>query len=273
METACAADEPFAPWGAFQIFYASPEVVAAALGLPHILHAEHSAQHGHEIAEADDPSIMDGSSRGTAAPSADVWSLGLVLFEATAATPYWPPHFSPFEIVQALLGFTSLPHEANPHMLDACGELASVVGRMLAREPLRRPTLLEIGELAGNSVTDALVGFTAKEVRGTHAGEPLSCDVGCSAQQRHLVTSNACICALLCNPAVPVPCWYPGCRSNVVTGRVIAAASARSILRSRGELQLVSAGRHAIERPCALFQSAPRPGAVAAFSSCVLEWD
>lgn len=50
-------------------------------------------------------------------------------------------------------------------MLDACGELAPVVGRMLARDPRRRPGMLEIGELAGNCVVDALVGFRSSEVR------------------------------------------------------------------------------------------------------------
>lgn len=230
MKMVRAAEEPFAQWGAFDILYASPEAVAAALGLPHILHTKRSAQHGNEDTDADDPSSMDSGSPGTAAASTDVWSLGLVLFEAAAATPYWPPHFELFEIVQALLGFTSLPHEANPHMLDACGELAPVVGRMLARDPLLRPTLLEIGELAGNCVMDALVGFGAKEVRSTHTLAWLSaamCVPGTAVRGGSAswsVTDGSVLCCALWQRWYPVA---PGCRSNSVTVRAVPAASAQ----------------------------------------------
>lgn len=187
-----AAEEPFAPWGTFDLLYASPEVVAAALGLTHMLNADTSAQPG---TEADDKAEPDGkgtagSGGATAAASADVWSLGLVLFEATVAAPYWPPHFALLDIVQALLGFTSLPHEANPHMLDSCGELAPVVGRMLARDAPRRPSLLEIGELAGNCVMDALVGFQSAEVR--------------AAPQMLHVPGHACLA-----PRVRLPVHHP----------------------------------------------------------------
>lgn len=142
----------------FDLLFAAPEVVAAALGFPHILNSDRLGEGWTDATNS------NAAEPPKAAASADVWSLGMVLFESTAANPYWPSHFALLDIVQALLGFTSLPHEANPHMLDACGELAPVVGRMLSRDPLQRPSLLEIGELAGNCVMDSIVGFHASEV-------------------------------------------------------------------------------------------------------------
>eukprot|EP00892_Ulva_mutabilis_P009950 jgi/Ulvmu1/7327/UM035_0116.1 len=211
VDLACArsiGEENFGPWGTFELLFASPEVVAAALGLPHILRDACTAQDGNSAwnSVADD----GDSEPPKAAASADVWSLGMVLFEATAANPYWPSHFALLDIVQALLGFTPLPHEANPHMLESCGELAPVIGRMLSRDASSRPTLLEIGELAGNCVMDAIIGFHSSEAAVSKFIETnraaLAAEVPLDMSQRETVLRDSLHAAhrLLCGQEVRV---------------------------------------------------------------------
>jgi serine/threonine protein kinase len=148
-----SAEEPFAPWGTFDLRFAAPEVVSVALGLPIV------AKNGSSLGAAVPPPAAEASA------SADVWSFGMLLFHATAAQPYWPPEFALLDITQALLGHTSLPHECNTRMLDECGRLATLVARMLSRSPAARPTVLDIGELAAASVGDVIRGLYSKDVR------------------------------------------------------------------------------------------------------------
>lgn len=82
------AEPSHLPWGSFDIRYAAPETVAASL-------------------------------RGADAPvarAADLWALGLVLYELAAGRAYWQGH-SDEAVVHALLGLQPLPHVADPAVL------------------------------------------------------------------------------------------------------------------------------------------------------------
>lgn len=87
----CRAEEGYLPWGSFDVRYASPQVVAASL-------------------------------TQTAAPfsaAADLWSLGMILYEVAAGIPYWQG-YNHLEVVNCLLGLTRLPHEADDNCLARC---------------------------------------------------------------------------------------------------------------------------------------------------------
>jgi serine/threonine protein kinase len=127
-----------------------------------------------------DPSIVEEAE--SVAASADVWSLGMLLFCAAAGAPYWPRSFSRVDILHCLLGHSSMPHEANPHMLDAAGTLAPVVARMLSRSAEVRPSVLDVGEFAANGVTEAVMGLISTDVRSTlHACAAACCCMSAAA--------------------------------------------------------------------------------------------
>lgn len=107
---------------------------------------------------------MLGNDEGVSA-AADLWSLGMLLFYACAGGPYWPRSYKQIDMVQCLLGHSSLPHEANPHMLDAAGSLSPIVARLLSRSPEIRPTVLDVGEFASHGVCEAVMGLTSSDVR------------------------------------------------------------------------------------------------------------
>lgn len=88
------AEEGFLQWGTFDVRFAAPETVLAAL-------------------------------TQTAVPwnaAADFWSLGTVLFEVATGRPYWAG-FSNQEIVQALLAHGPLPHEGESAALEECPQV------------------------------------------------------------------------------------------------------------------------------------------------------
>jgi serine/threonine protein kinase len=85
------AEEGFLPWGTFDLCSAAPEVVLASL--------------------TQTPASFSAAS--------DMWSLGIVLYEASSGISYWQG-YNQLEITNALLGLTLLPHMADDNVLSRC---------------------------------------------------------------------------------------------------------------------------------------------------------
>jgi serine/threonine-protein kinase len=108
------------------------------------------------------PEIFSTGRRLTTA--ADVYSLGILLFEALVGQPPFVGH-SPREI--AARHRSERPPDLRQWRPDASKEVSELVWRMLAKEPLRRPSAeqlvrwlaeLEIAELASNPSLTLRVG-------------------------------------------------------------------------------------------------------------------
>lgn len=136
----------------YDVAYAAPEVISATLSAP----------------QTPDPELeVVGKEEGVSAAS-DLWSLGMLLFCAASGGPYWPRSYSEIDMVQCLLGHTSLPHETNPGMLDAAGSLSPIVAKLLLRSPEIRPSVLDVGDFAAHGVCEAVMGLTSSDVRLVH---------------------------------------------------------------------------------------------------------
>jgi serine/threonine protein kinase len=143
-----SADASYATWGLYDVAFAAPEVISAALSVPQVPDPENQASSTDEGVSA----------------AADLWSLGMLLFWAASGGSYWPRTYSQLDIVKGLLGYVPLPHELNPNMLEAVGALASPVSRLLSRSPKARPSALELGEIAAHGVCEAVMGLSASDV-------------------------------------------------------------------------------------------------------------
>lgn len=194
----CAAEASYAPWGSYDIAFAAPEVVSAALSI------------GQLVSDTD-PSIVEGAEGVSAA--ADVWSLGMLLFYAAAGAPYWPRSYGRLDILHCLLGHSSMPHEANPHMLDAAGTLAPVVARMISRSAEIRPSILDVGEFAANGVCEAVMGLMSQDVR-SHM--PLQCVPG-SAPHQPCFCKGSCAAELSMSLHTQQESWLKPCVVTVAT--------------------------------------------------------